>query len=243
MTNEVTTVETGSFLEAIKQAALDPSVDIQKMHGLLDIQERLMNKQAEINFNSALGGLQSDLPRIKKDGKIQHRDKNTGKMVDIAGYATYESIDDIIRPLYLARGFSLRFNTRESNGKVVVTGTLSHKDGYSITDEVPLSIDASGAKNNVQGVGSTIAYGKRYLVGMLLNLVFDGEDDDGKSSGFIPLSDEQAEEIKTMLKKSGADVSAFLKWAKASTVDEMDAIKYDAAINLLNAKLKEKENI
>lgn len=241
--NAITTVETGSFLEVIKQAALDPSVDVAKMHGLLDVQERMMNKQAEINFNNALGDLQSELPRIKKDGQITHKDKRTGQDIKIAGYATYEAIDDVIRPLLKTHGFSLRFNTRESSGKVIVTGTLSHRDGHSITDEIPLAIDASGAKNNVQGVGSTIAYGKRYLVGMLLNLVFEGEDDDGKAAGHKPMSVEQAEEIKQMLAESGADVKAFLKWAKSDSVDDMDENKYVAAIKLLNQKLREKESI
>ena len=66
-------------------------------------------------------------------------------------FAKYEDIDDVIRPLLIQNGFSLRFNSRESNGKVVITGTLAHRDGHSITDEIPLAIDASGSKNNVQG--------------------------------------------------------------------------------------------
>ena len=162
-----------NFLDVIKQVALDPNVDVQKMHGLLDIQERMMNKQAEMNFTAALTALQSELPRITQDAEIRHNNKL------IARYAKYETIDTAIRPLLIQNGFSLRYNTRKDGDKVIVTATLSHKDGHSITDEIPLSIDASGAKNSVQGVGSTISYGKRYLVGMLLNLVFEGEDDGG----------------------------------------------------------------
>ena len=221
---------TGDFLAVIKQAAMDPSVDVQKMHGLLDVQERMMNKQAEINFNNALGDIQSDLPRIKKSAKIIHK----GQL--ISTYATYEDIDAVIRPLLQANGFSLRFNSRESNGKVVITGTLAHRDGHSITDEIPLSIDSSGAKNNVQGVGSTIAYGKRYLVGMLLNLVFEGEDDDGNAAGSIPVSDEQAAELKGLLQETGADVKQFLAWIGAPSVDQMSVNDYPKALSALQRK-------
>lgn len=227
----VTAPTTANFLEVIKQAALDPNVDVQKMHGLLDVQERMMNKQAEINFNNALGDLQANLPRIKKDAKIVHK----GQL--ISTYAKYETIDEIIRPLLIARGFSLRFNSRESNGKVIITGTLAHRDGHSITDEIPLSLDSSGAKNNVQGVGSTISYGKRYLVGMLLNLVFEGEDDDGMAAGQGPtITAEQAATIKGLIEKTNSDTKQFLNWLGIPNVDAMPATYYDRAFQTLKRK-------
>jgi len=219
-----------NFLKVISDAARDPNVDIEKMHGLLDIQERMMNKQAEMNFTAALTALQGELPRIKADGKIIHGNRL------IATYAKYETIDAVIRPLLLQNGFSLRYNTRNDDGKVIVTGTLSHKDGHSITDEIPLSIDTSGAKNSVQGVGSTISYGKRYLVGMLLNLVFEGEDDNGKSAGYAPISTEQAAEIKRKLQETDADVTKFLELVGAKSVDEIAVDKYALAMIALNRK-------
>lgn len=240
MTNELQVVDenfspaptpsTANFLEVIKRAALDPAVDVAKMHGLLDVQERMMAKQAEINFNNDFHALQSDLPRITKDAKIVHK----GKL--IATYAKYETIDDVIRPLLVKHGFGLRFNTKANGNTIIVTATLSHRDGHSITDEIPLGIDASGAKNNVQGVGSTIAYGKRYLVGMLLNLVFEGEDDDGKAASITPISDEQAAEIKELLRSTGSDVLRFLNFMDAASGDEISVEDYDKAIMALRRK-------
>ena len=219
-----------NFLDVIKQVALDPNVDVQKMHGLLDIQERMMNKQAEMNFTAALTALQSELPRITQDAEIRHNNKL------IARYAKYETIDTAIRPLLIQNGFSLRYNTRKDGDKVIVTATLSHKDGHSITDEIPLSIDASGAKNSVQGVGSTISYGKRYLVGMLLNLVFEGEDDNGEKAGFVAITPSQAEVIKRKLMETDADVVKFLEYVGADSVDQIAASNYDKAVIALNRK-------
>jgi hypothetical protein len=199
---------TANFLQVISQAVLDPSVDIVKMHGLLDVQERMMNKQAEINFNADFHQLQMDLPRITKDGKIIHK----GKL--IASYAKYETIDTVIRPLLVKYNFSLRFNTEPTANKIIVTGTLSHRDGHSITDKIPLDVEAGGAKNNVQGVGSTIAYGKRYLVGMMLN--------------------------KDKLRETGSDVKMFLEYMDADSVDEISAADYQKAIIPLNQKLAKK---
>lgn len=230
ITPAMTDTSPQAMLQIVARAASDPNIDVDKMERLLGVQERMMAKQAEINFTRSLSTLQENLPRIKKTGQIKM------KGVVQSTYAKYEDIDDVIRPLLIQNGFSLRFNSRESSGKVVITGTLAHRDGHSITDEIPLAIDASGSKNNVQGVGSTIAYGKRYLVGMLLNLVFEGEDDDGQSAGYKPLSDDQATEIKDMLRDTGADVKKFLEYMDADNVDAIDASDYGKAITALRRK-------
>jgi len=225
-----------NFLSVISEAALNPSIDPAKMMALLDVQERMMNKQAELDFNAAFFQLQDDLPRITKDASIKHKDKATGKDNIIAQYASYEHIDSVIRPLLAKHGFAIRFNSKQIGNNITVFGTISHRGGHSVTDEIPLTIDSSGAKNNVQGVGSTIAYGKRYLVGMLLNLVFEGEDDDGDGGGFIPITPEQAEEISNLLKETKSDVAAFLKWLGADTVEKVNINDYDKAISTLKRK-------
>lgn len=221
---------TANFLEVIQRVALDPSVDVAKMHGLLDVQERMMAKQAEINFNADFSQLQNELPRITKDAKIVMK----GQI--ISTYAKYETIDTVIRPLLIKHGFSLRFNTEPQGQTIIVTGTLSHRDGHSITDKIPLGIEAGGAKNSVQGVGSTIAYGKRYLVGMMLNLVFEGEDDDGQGASHRRMTAQQVAEINAKLAATGADVAGFLKYMGAETINEISATDYDKAIVALNRK-------
>lgn len=219
-----------NLLQAIADAAKDPNVNIEKMHGLIDIQERLMNKQAEINFNNALAAMQDRIPRIKQNAQIEHKGVLIGK------YATYEAIDDVMRPLLIEFGFGLRFNSKQSGNLITVMGTLSHKDGHSITNEIPLNLEGGGAKNSVQAAGSTITYGKRYIVQMFFNLVFEGEDDDGKKAGFVQISDEHAAEIKQLLKDTGADTAKFLKLVAggAKSVDEMDERYYEKAKVAIN---------
>jgi hypothetical protein len=221
-----------NMLAIISNAASDATIDVAKMERLLNVQERMMEKQAEINFNQSLNALQSKLPVISKSGKIIH----SGKV--ISSYAKYEDIHKAINPVLIENGFSLRYNSRESDGKMVITGTLAHIDGHSITDEIPLSIDSSGAKNSVQGVGSTISYGKRYLVSMLLNLVFEGEDDDGNSAGHVQISAKHAKEIKELIEETGSDTKKFLKWLNAKSVDEMSEKDYPRALAALERKVK-----
>lgn len=219
----------GNFLSVISDAAKDPNVDVQKMHGLLDIQERMMNKQAEIDFNVAMCDLQADLPTITMDAKIVHK----GKL--ISKYATYEHIDKFVRPLLIKYGFAApRFTSNQNGNNFVIEATLSHRSGHSEKASINLTIDTSGAKNNVQGMGSTISYGKRYLVGMLLNLVFEGEDDDGQTADHVPITDEQAAELKAQIERldragKPVNVVGFLEYVNAKSVDEISASNYNKA--------------
>jgi len=71
---------------------------------------------------------------------------------------------------------------------------------------------------------------------MLLNLVFCDEDDDGMKAGHVPITDEQAAEIKDKLRATGSDVKKFLEYLGADSVDEIAAKNYSKAINALNRK-------
>lgn len=230
--------EGAAFLNILQNLAVNESVDPAKMHSILDLMERQQNKVAAQAYENALADLQDEMPRIKKDGRIEHKDRL------ISTYATYEAIDDVIRPLLKKYGFTLRFSSKQLNDKVLVSGTLAHRGGHKETIDTPLSIDQSGAKNSVQGVGSTISYGKRYIVSMFFNIITEGEDDDGNKAAFIAMTDEQARTVKTLIQESKTDTSSFLKWANAQNVEAMDARKYEAAVRMLNQKktaLKEGE--
>src|SRR6185503_15653016 len=81
-------------------------------------------------------------------------------------------------------GFALSFRTGSApDGKLTVTGILSHRAGHQEETTLALMHDSTGSKNSVQAVGSSISYGKRYTAGALLNITSRGEDDDGKLAG------------------------------------------------------------
>lgn len=221
---------TANFLTVIAKAASDPNTDVAKMHGLLDVQERMMAKQAEIDFNIAFGKMQKELSgfRIKKSGKT-----------DRSSYARYEDIDEVIRPVMLKHGFNLRFSSLPEAGKLVVRGTLSHENGHSIDTVTPMSIDANPkVMNSQQAIGSASSYAQRYIVKMLLNLVFEGEDDDGRSAGVKAISDHQAETLKDLIRETNTDTIKFLNTmvSGARSVEEISTRDYNRVHMALVAK-------
>jgi hypothetical protein len=223
--------ETSSLLNIIAMAAQNPATDVAKLSALLDMQERVIAKQAEAAFNRALAALMKKLPRIKKNGTVEYpEDKNKpgGPKKKAFNFARWEDIDEIIRPLMDEEGFSLSFNSAPKQGDgggMICTGTLLHSEGHSRSASIPLALDSSGGKNNLQGMGSTFSYGKRYTTTMLLNLVFEGEDDDGVRGGARFISQDDADDLRNLSKEAGRQEGAFLDRLFAGRVRSFDEIE------------------
>lgn len=166
-----------SLLEVISKAARDPAVDIDKMERLLQMQERAEERYAEVAFAEAFADLQPKLPIITMNGQIVHNNKV------ISEFSDWPNINKAITPILFEHGFGLSFKPASAdNGKVGVTAILRHRLGHTDEATVELPADSSGAKNAVQGVGSSLTYGKRYAGVLILNLTIEGEDDDASSA-------------------------------------------------------------
>lgn len=183
----VTTTPSGGdpFLMMIERAARDPSVDIDKMERLFRMKLDMEARAAKAAYLQALAKMQPELPVITKNGVISKNEKDergqkTGKQEAMTKYAKWEDVVEGITPILAAHGFSLSFRIAQpTEARVAVSGVLGHRDGHTEETTLALPIDSSGAKNNVQGWGSSVSYGKRYTALALLNISARGEDDDG----------------------------------------------------------------
>ena len=239
--NEVTETnndETG-FLNFLERAAKDPSFDVAKFTALLDVKERQLNKQAEQAFNQAYTRAKLSMPRVTKEGSVEYPvDKNQpdGPKKKAFKFAKYEDIDKAIRPTEQAEGFSRIFTTEErEGGGVIVHCTLLHKDGHSKTASIPVALDTSGGKNNIQAMGSSFSYGKRYTTEMIWDIVKEGDDNDGNYDIF-PIDDVQFEAIQTLIEETGTDTAAFCKHLKVESLKAITNKQYPKAVQDLKAK-------
>ncbi len=165
-----------SILAVISRAATDPTCDIDKLERLMAMHERMQARDAEAEFNAAMAAMQSDIPSIAERGAIV---VNGQKRSD---YATFEDINDVIKPIMQAHGFAITFKVENTPGGMSVTGILMHRAGHRESTTMLLPLDTSGSKNAVQAVGSSTSNGKRYVMSALLNLTTRGEDDDGHAA-------------------------------------------------------------
>lgn len=223
-----------TLLEVIAAATTDSRVDVVKMQALLDMHERVAARQAEIEFNHAMAALQPKLPRIPKHGAITNKAGGVQSR-----YARYEDIDEAIRPLLSEHGFSVTYGIASNPDKIGVTCTVRHIGGHSVTNTVYLPTDSSGAKNGVQGVGSTISYGKRYLLCLAFNIVMEGEDTDADQAR--PATAEQVQQIRTLMAEAKADEAKFLAYLQVQRLEDLAETEVPKAINLLRNKIQQQK--
>ena len=185
-----------SIMAVISRAAADPACDIDKLERLMAMHERMQARDAQAEFNTAMAAMQSDIPSIAERGAIV---VNGQKRSD---YATFEDINDVIKPIMQTHGFAITFKVENVAAGLSVTGILMHRAGHREETTMLLPLDTSGSKNAVQAVGSSTSYGKRYVMSALLNLTTRGEDDDGHAA--VPsatVTTIQARQLQVLLDK------------------------------------------
>lgn len=203
-----------SLLPMIDKLIERPDFDVEKLERLLDMQERIMTRSAMEQFNAAMAMMQDELPSIAERGKA-HNTK----------YATFEDINDVAKPIMKTHGFAVSFRVHNIQGGIEVTGVLMHKGGHREETTMTLPLDTSGSKNAVQAVGSSVSYGKRYVMSALLNITTRSEDDDGES----------AAPTKRVTSFQAAQIAKALA-ACPETTQEWFASNYGDASNVPKAK-------
>lgn len=221
-----------AILAMIERAARDPSVDIDKMERLVQMQERVLKRNAEQAFNESMKAAQEDMPRVVRDAANSSTNSK---------YARLETVAKAINPIVTRHGFSMSFGTAESPlpAHYRVTCLVSHIGGHSRDYFADVPSDMTGMKGTqnktaTHAFGSTMSYGRRYLTLLIFNVALVNEDDDGnRASGGATIDDAQVQEISDLLTKTKSNLGLFLKTIKLDGLAQIRADKFDAAIKLI----------
>lgn len=217
--------ESTAIIQVIERAALNPDVDIDKMERLLQMQERVMDRQAMMAYSASMAAMQTELPSIEERGQANNR-----------CYATLEDIVDTVRPIMQKHGFAVSFRIQTLERGIQITGVLMHKDGHREATSMLLPADISGNKNAVLAFGSSTSYGKRYVLCTLLNITTRGQDDNGKSStkvGIKLVMPFQAGQIQRLISHCPATTQEWFsgKYGVAVQVPQADFDKLRASLS------------
>jgi hypothetical protein len=183
--------------------------------------ERLKAEEAELAYNAAKGRILKKLARIKivKKRTVLHeidRGKPQRRACEAFKYAPLEEIDRYLRPLLAKEDMDLSYsNESREGGEILIRGRLMHlPSGHYEDSFMPAPPDTAGGKSNVQAVGSTNSFLRRYIGCNIFNIVVVGDDDNG-TGGTI-----DGTQIKTILDlaKKAKVGPKFLKYMKAQSV-------------------------
>jgi len=226
-----------SIMEVIARAAQDPATDVGKLERLLGMYERITAQKAQQRFNEAMTAVQNETRPIAADANNpQTRSK----------YASYPALDRVLRPIYTKHGFALSFDTGDGAAEnyVKVLCHVSHSDGHNRTYHVDMPADGKGAKGGdvmtrTHAAGAAMTYGQRYLLKLIFNVAV-GEDDDGNRASGGAITEEQAETIFDLIKRTKADTVKFCKYMGVPSVPDIAAKDFDKAIIALNTTAAKK---
>jgi len=223
-------------LALIDRLALDPHADVEKLDRMMAIYERLRAKEAELAFNGAKGRILKKLAGIKivKNRPVLS-DIDNGKQrgaVEAFKYAPLEEIDKHLRPLLAEEQMDLSYSDEPCDGGgILVRGRLKHLPGGHYEDSfMPAPPDTTGGKSNVQAVGSTNSFLRRYVACNIFNIVVVGDDDDGTGG---TIDEAQTKTIVELIKKAKVGPK-FLKYMRAQSVEEAGSL--EAAVATIAAR-------
>jgi hypothetical protein len=241
--NEVATAtpEPASIINMIARAASDATVSIDKMERLFAMHEAMQARAAQSAYQAAMALAQAEIGPVARDRMNAHTK---------SAYATLEAVDDAIRPIYTGRGFSLSFDSETTaDGKLTVFCDVLHKDGHRERKSLTGALDTVGPngsrnKTDIQGLGSSTSYLRRYLTCMIFNVTIRNEDRDGNARKPIDtaaVTDKQAEELRALITQAKADIGGFLSYYKAESLSDFPRGRFSDAMGMLRTKIAKQD--
>ncbi|KAF1026204.1 MAG: hypothetical protein GAK29_01466 [Acinetobacter bereziniae] len=216
------------FLNMIERVALDPNADVLKLEKMIELQERVMDRQAKEQFDSAMLSFQVEKPILEKASK-GHNSK----------YAKLEYIQSVIEPVLRKFGLFVRWKTEAvSDNKTRVTCICSHIGGHSETSSMDVLPDAGGSKSAIQANGSAISYAQRYTMRSLLGLVI-AEDNDGQTK--VTITPVQVKILEKKLNFLGGDTKEKMIAHIGCELHEIEKGAFDYWCNALDSKVAKKD--
>lgn len=216
-------VPEAGLLALLERVAVSPDVPVDKLERLLAMQERIMAKKAEDEFNAAMLLAQSEMRPVATNAENTHTRSR---------YATFAQLDKALRPVYNAHGFSLSFGEGDSAkpDHIRVLCYVTHRGGHTRLYSKDVSTDATGPQGKAlmtkaQASGNAQSYGMRYLLKGIFNVLIGEDDDDGNMGrGGPSITDAQVADLNALMEECGIIGERRARALKAWRVERLEQI-------------------
>lgn len=211
--NEETKIYTGDT---------EPSVTLVEVEkSILELE--MITKTIQISRDmDAMTKLFADLAKFQNE--VKNPVNNKINPFFKSEYAPLDEVLNSIRPILSKYGLAImQPSTNIDGGMVAVSSLVTHKEGGFILF-APLEIKPN--KNDAQGIGGAITYGRRYQLSAIMG-VSSEEDDDGGAGSTNPKSDKKTPNKKEALKidpKLKKAIGEIDKLAKDLSKDNRDSV-------------------
>lgn len=144
----------------------------------------------------AISAAQGEFSTVEKNAKNPHYNSK---------FAPLDSIIEMIRPILPKHGLSVvQFTDIPENGAGVIIETIiTHESGQYISGRLQMPT----VKQDPQGYGSAITYGRRYALGAALGIVSDEDVDGNQPEGKGKAQGERQKPEKSAAENQSAEIS------------------------------------
>ena len=228
-----------SMLAIIDRAVSTPGFDVMALKELLAMKERWDANEAKKAFVSALTKFKDNPPKIPKNKHVHYE---TSKGVVDYWHATLDKACEIISHGLQGCGITHRWETAIEGEWISVTCVLTHEMGHSERTTLRGAPDATGSKNGVQAIGSTVTYLQRYTLLAAVGLAAENTDDDGAGGpSFTAIPAEKVDEWTEWLgnAKDLAELQRMFKSYYSEAAQAKDKTAQGRLIQAKDARKKE----
>lgn len=148
-------------------------------------------------------------------------------------YADLASCWDACRLPLTKNGLAVIQTTEPTDGGLMLVTTLCHSSGQWIAGRLPVC----AKDDTAQAQGSGLTYARRYALAGIVGLA--QIDDDGEAAearGAPTITEAQVAFLTALADEVGAELPKFCKYLKVSTLADLPASRFQAAIASLEAK-------
>ncbi len=220
------------------QMAISGKADLDKIEKLMILQERWEANEAKKSFNAAMAAFKINPPKIDKD---RHVGYTTAKGRVGYSHASLGNVTEKITAELSKYGLSASWKVKQ-NDSVSVTCVITHIQGHSEEVTITANTDNTGAKNEIQAIGSVISYLQRYSILCITGLATFDQDNDGMDAPAVtdkPIDENKIKIIKDLLIKLKVDEKSFLKYMDVEKVEDIPESSYGKAkISLESRRVK-----
>jgi hypothetical protein len=227
------TAEVRVVMELLNRADLP----MDRAEALLSRLDMIRERDEAAAYNEAMRQVKANLPVVGRSTANSHTKKNYADLADIAA---------VCDPVIAAYGFSTEywpFNS-EKPDHLGIGCTVSHANGHKREYRADVPLDGAGAKGNankpaIHAWKSTMTYGRRALKEAIFDIATTDDDGNGAMPQHVEvefISDEQLDELRAEMKKTGTEESKFAVYLKEPTLGALTVEKFKQAMAALKAK-------
>ncbi len=223
---------------ALIETALRLGASLEQTRELIALHRDVEKHEARKLFFKALAAFQMECPPIAKTKTADITSERSGTSYAYT-WAPLDEIDRTIRPIMAKYGLSYTWDQVQEGTSCVVICVVRHEAGHEERTSVKLNVGGSPGMSEQQKVASTMKNGKRFSLESALGLsttddIPDVEDNQEK------ITEDQAVVIGDLLREAKTPPSRFFKHfgVKSEKVEDLKAIDYNAAVAILEEKVK-----